>query len=116
VTNYDRGANFEREVVNDLLKMGLYAQRSAGSHGAVDVLAYCAKIGLFIQCKKHGVFPPGERYELFELAKKHGAIPILAHKKVRGRITYLRLAAGDVYDYFSPETLLWRRPSRKILS
>ena len=87
MTNYARGADFEREIRTDLTKNGWYAVRSAGSHGAVDVLAFNRGLALFVQAKRNGAFPPGERKSLLEIATKHGACPVLALRR-KGAIHY----------------------------
>ena len=50
--NYASGANFERLVRSYYEKKGMYCVRSAGSHGAVDCLAWDAIHFYLIQCKK----------------------------------------------------------------
>jgi Holliday junction resolvase len=95
LTNYANGAAFEREVKADLIAKGWAAVRSAGSHGAIDVMAYHRGAALFVQCKRTGIFPPEERAALVHAAHEHGAIPILAHKKLRGIITYLRVVGAS---------------------
>lgn len=84
MTNYQKGANFERKVKADLIAKGWCAVRSAGSHGVLDILAHHKKFALYVQVKTDGAFPPKERRELMRLAKKHGAAPILAVKPARG--------------------------------
>ena len=47
MTNYSRGAAFERRIKKDLEKRGYYAIRSAGSHGLIDIAAFKGDIVLF---------------------------------------------------------------------
>ena len=51
-TNYQRGADQERRTVKKLEEDGYYATRSAGSHGAADVLGWSLdeRPDLLIQC------------------------------------------------------------------
>lgn len=51
--NYIRGAQFERTVLNKLKDIGYDGIRSAGSHTAVDVVAWNKEYGdtYLIQCK-----------------------------------------------------------------
>jgi len=103
VTAYERGADFERKVKDDLMVRSWFAVRSAGSHGKVDILAYHETYALFIQCKKDGAFSPKEKKELLRLAKKHSAVPLLADKHC-GAIRY-RIVNKDrtgFFDHFSP--------------
>lgn len=51
MSNYAKGYRKEREVFNDLTTKGFSCIRSAGSHGAVDVLASCKDYILLIQVK-----------------------------------------------------------------
>ena len=102
MTNYQKGAAFEREVKADLIAKGWCAVRSAGSHGEIDVLAHHKQFALYVQCKKDGVLPTAERKELMRLAEKHGASAILADKRERGFIAYTFLGRnGD--RPFEPE-------------
>lgn len=51
-TNYQLGADRERQVVKELTRRGYFnAQRSAGSHGIFDVYAFKEDHILFIQVK-----------------------------------------------------------------
>ena len=102
MTNYDRGAAFERKVKADLISKGWFAVRSAGSHGAVDVIAHHKSFTLFVQCKSDGVLSLKERKKLQRLAKKHGAAPILADKRERGVIAYIFLGQNGIRP-FEPE-------------
>ncbi len=61
MTNYQRGYEIERKIVNEHRKAGDIAFRSAGSHSPVDVV-YVNKIGIhLLQVKRvkkyrHGMF------------------------------------------------------------
>jgi len=102
MTNYQKGAAFERKVKADLISKGWFAVRSAGSHGAVDIIAHHKSFTLYVQVKLDGAFPPKERRELMRLAEKHGAAAILADKRERGFIAYTFLGRyGD--RPFEPE-------------
>ena len=58
MTNYRRGYVFEQWIVNTLKQEGYDAQRTAGSHGAYDVIAMKVHSIRLIQaktCKKNGL-------------------------------------------------------------
>jgi Holliday junction resolvase len=61
MTNYQRGYEIERKIVNEQRKSGNVAFRSAGSHSPIDV-AYVDKFGVhLLQVKRvkkyhHGMF------------------------------------------------------------
>lgn len=52
-TNYIRGANKERKIVNEAKALGKIAFRSAGSHSPIDCMTidYTSKVIELIQCK-----------------------------------------------------------------
>ena len=52
MTNYSKGASFERRVKKELERLGYYVIRSAGSHGYADLVAFQAhRRPMLIQCK-----------------------------------------------------------------
>lgn len=94
VTNYQRGADFERMVARDLERRGFVTVRSAGSHKPADVVAMIEGETFAIQCKRDGILRPDEWNKFLEWCEKGGAIPILAQKGPRGRgIIYHRLTS-----------------------
>lgn len=99
MSNYSRGADFERAVVKHLEKEGYLAFRCAGSKGnsKVDVIAippisipfsalWQAQVdenhlrGLLIQCKISGAISKFEQKQLSEAAEKYGFCAIIAKK------------------------------------
>lgn len=52
MTNYKRGYETERKIVNELKKKGYLAVRTAGSHSLFDVIAINDKEVLLIQAKR----------------------------------------------------------------
>lgn len=50
-TKYERGRGAEYRVINELKANGYDAVRTAGSHGAADVVAWNEDHVRFIQCK-----------------------------------------------------------------
>lgn len=96
--NYTRGARFERKVAEALTADGYRVMRAAGSHGKADLIAL--KIGqvLLVQCKLSGcgAVRPAEWNELWQLAEEVGAVAVIAHKPLRGRIAYMRLTGPKV--------------------
>jgi len=97
MTNYSRGASFERTVKADLKARNFLVIRAAGSHGIVDLVAFPPMEGTivrepwFIQAKTNGIMSPAERFELYECAASHGAWAVRASRPTRGTIRYERL-------------------------
>ncbi len=93
--NYRSGANFEREVKRLLESKKFYVVRSAGSKGAVDIVAGKNYVFYFIQCKaSHRI--PLHTYETLESASKlAGAIPVIA-KKDKGKVEFFSLRGGKI--------------------
>jgi len=83
VSQYARGAAFERAVRHHLEDDGYDVIRSAGSKGAIDIVAMKPGELLFIQCKISGTVPPSERAEILRVAGLVGAIPVVAWKQPR---------------------------------
>ena len=85
MTNYDRGAAFERMVMADFQKHGYTAIRAAGSHTPADVYAFRkGKPNIFVQCKRNGRLDPFEWNEFLHYCDDSGALPIMAEKPLRG--------------------------------
>jgi len=96
MTNYARGANFERDVKRDLEGRGYLVIRAAGSHGIMDLVAFKARWTdegaiWFIQAKLNGKLSPAERKELFESALSRNAWAVIVSRPKRGAILYQRL-------------------------
>jgi Holliday junction resolvase len=91
--NYRRGAEFERRVADALRLDGYLVYRSAGSHGEADLVALKAGEVLLVQCKLAGPggVRPAEWNVLFNVARHAGAVALIAHKPLRGKIAYARL-------------------------
>lgn len=102
MTNYSRGASFERMVKADLERHGYFAMRSAGSHGIVDIVAIRHLEPWFVQVKLDGYMSPEERRELADLCANVCATPIMASKKKGGGIQYRRLLANDEWEGVKP--------------
>lgn len=81
MTNYSKGAAFERRVKKQLERLGYYVIRSAGSHGYADLAAFQAhRRPLLIQCK-YGSEPDfkEEFHKLRALYNLTNARVVLAH-------------------------------------
>lgn len=92
MTQYNRGANFERAVKLDMERLGYVCIRSAASHGKADLV--CCKAGqqtVFIQCKYSGGLGWQEWNEFFDTCEKGGCVPIMADHPKRGVTAYHRL-------------------------
>lgn len=87
VTNYQRGARFENYIKTLFQENGYYVCRSAGSKGAVDLVAIRRYENfnhtdiLFIQCKRNMRMPKKEKDKLILLSRIFGAIPMLVGKR-----------------------------------
>lgn len=81
MSQYSRGANFERRIMGDYKKRGWDVFRSAGSHGAADVLV--ARYGevIAIQAQIDGYFAPAKRMALLELIDRHKWQGVLAWRE-----------------------------------
>jgi len=99
MSNYRRGADFERTVQDDLEDKGYLVIRAAGSHGIMDLVAFTLRERfappLFIQCKTNGKMSPKERRDLWEVAHICGAVPIKASRPKRGAILFERWYRGS---------------------
>jgi len=92
MSNYARGANFERAVKKDLEGRGYLVMRSAGSHGVTDLVAFGPKYPVwFIQAKIHGTMSPADRKSLYRNAEQCVAWAVRASRPKRGEILYERL-------------------------
>lgn len=102
------GAAFERQAAGVLVGLGWYVTRSAGSHGAADLVAVSpstfrlagdetptASLVLFVQAKLGGPgrVSPAEWNRLLATARHFGGLAIVAHRPARGRIEFLRVHA-----------------------
>lgn len=94
MTNYRRGADFERKVAQALEACGAFVVRSAGSHGPVDLVALwptTMMVAWLIQVKINGTMTPAERAELWRIAGRYHAVPVQASRPGRGKIEYRQL-------------------------
>jgi Holliday junction resolvase len=77
--NYNRGVRFEREVMKEWEAKGYAVLRTAGSHGAFDVIAYHPNRPVeFIQCK---VLQKGSIKEAHTMTKRFVDTPPLRPSK-----------------------------------
>lgn len=78
--NYQKGARFERKIVNDEREKGKIAYRSAGSHSKIDVtiIDIEKKEIKLLQCKKYKKKISGkERQEILDLKKYDGDYKVI---------------------------------------
>lgn len=100
MSNYSRGAAFERVVKADLENDGYLVLRSAGSNGVVDLMAVKPGDILMIQAKLSGTISPLERANLLRTASWVGALPIVAYKhRGTARPFYRWLTGTGPKDY-----------------
>ena len=81
MTNYSRGATFERDVKKDMERHGWLVTRAAGSHGLWDLKAIApGPIVALVQCKRDGRLAIDDRRSLRDIASAFDCIPILSYK------------------------------------
>jgi Holliday junction resolvase len=118
MTQGTAGRRFEWKVRDALRADGYTVIRSAGSKGAVDLVAFkqwteklplysIVSHMLFVQAKRTtGTIPPAERGELIRYATIARAIPVVAYQpKPRKPIAYRRLTGPGPKDWqpWSPD-------------
>lgn len=95
MTNYARGADFERKVQAHLESEGYVTVRSAGSKGAVDVVALKQGETLLVQVKRSNPrLSPADRSTLLRLAHLVGGVPVVAFQPGRGMPVEFRELTG----------------------
>jgi Holliday junction resolvase len=83
MTRYSRGADKERRLMARLETAGWIVYRSAGSHGAADLVALRRECRpLLVQVKgtaagPFAMFGPEDRHDLCQEARFAGALPVL---------------------------------------
>ena len=77
---YTKGISFEYSIKKKLENRGYYVCRSAGSHGAFDLVAIKNGIAWGIQCKASEYVPKTELEKLKEIGRKYGIVPCIAKK------------------------------------
>lgn len=92
VSHYRAGRDLEHEVRHQLEGDGYSVIRSAGSKGAVDLIAIKVGQVLFVQVKRTTAPGPAAWNLLFDLAEMASAIPVLATARPKP-ITYARITA-----------------------
>lgn len=120
LTNYARGANFERRIMADLDLNGYFTMRASGSHGIADVVAIKAGEILLVQCKITGTISPADRVALLDLATRAGAVPLIAYRPSPKKFAYRQLidavARGGTYQPWTLDVidLAARQTTRKV--
>lgn len=99
---YERGRAFEYKMMTYYRRRGYYVTRSAGSHGAADLVAVKKnERPIFIQCKTGTAkVDMDEHNKLFRAALGAGARAIIVSKEVREPIVFkavtgIALKTGD---------------------
>ena len=91
MTNYSKGANFERSICADLTQRGALCVRAAGSHGIADVIAIWPNgPAWLIQAKTNGKMSGADMRELGRTAHAYGMVPVKASRPKRGKLLYER--------------------------
>jgi len=84
MNSYQKGRTLEYAVIHKLKREGYrFFIRSAGSKGAIDVLASNGMEILAIQAKKNGYLTEKEKNRLLAAAEAFKAKPCLAYKKAK---------------------------------
>jgi Holliday junction resolvase len=91
-TGYRLGRDLEYRVKQLLELDGYWVMRAAASKGTADLAAIKPGQVLLVQCKRSGALPPAEWNELYDLAARLGAVPLMARRGARGT-QLLRLTA-----------------------
>lgn len=91
MTNYRRGADFERAVVKDLERLGFDCVRSAGSHRPADIWAERGDTQWKVQCKTDGRLSEVEAEALKSLADRTNSEAWLAFRPGKRGIEYRAL-------------------------
>lgn len=76
MSQYSKGANFERRVKKHFEDDGWYVIRAAGSKGLFDLICFKAGMIFAIQVKLDGVLSRNEREQMAEWGRSH-LIPVL---------------------------------------
>jgi Holliday junction resolvase len=95
VTAYQRGIRREQQVMEQLRAEGYLVMRAPGSHGQPDVVAVKPHQVLAIQVKT-GNAQLGHAWwnELYAVALRAGAVPIVADFPKRGALARMRRITG----------------------
>lgn len=100
-TQYQRGADFERKVRDELMHDmdAAYVVRSAGSRGIVDLVAFFPLLRLvpevwLVQCKRDGKLSAEDRELLLSLAAETGCRAVLAKIPTDGGVEFEVLEDG----------------------
>lgn len=99
MTQYRRGADFERTVKRLLETNGYDCIRSAGSRSPVDVVAFKPGQVVMVQAKLDGRCAPAERAELVRVAGLVGAVPVLAYRITRQGTRFRRLLGTGAAEW-----------------
>lgn len=87
-----RGDYHELRTRDDLEAHGWQVTRAAGSLGIADLIALKAgNPPLLVSCKLGGKIGPAERLQLWRVAQRAGAVPLVAWRPMRGVIGYRKL-------------------------
>ena len=82
MSQYARGANFERKVKELWEDRGYFVVRSAGSKGPVDLVAIAYEYRpILIQCKLTGMITAAEKKRLRELGEDYNCDTVIAYRK-----------------------------------
>jgi Holliday junction resolvase len=99
MTQYSRGADFERKVKLDLATHAWSVTRAAGSHGMWDLVAVSpGPTVVYIQCKRDAKLSKEDRTNLITHCLAFNCVPVLAYKDGKD-IKYLELFLGAPMEW-----------------
>jgi Holliday junction resolvase len=99
MTQYSRGADFERKTKKGLELRGWSVTRAAGSHGMWDLVAVSpGPMVAYVQCKRDAKLSKEDRLNLITHCLAFNCVPILAFKDGKD-IKYLELFDGPPMEW-----------------
>lgn len=111
---YAQGKRLEYKVINELRALGFVTMRSAGSKGAVDVIALRPGELLLVQVKRTTPPGPAAWNALFDMASWVSGVPILATCLPYRAIAYERLVFRKPFPRPSPRARPPLEPSGRV--
>jgi Holliday junction resolvase len=102
--NRAAGDRFEYRVRDTLVSQGWVVSRSAGSQGAMDLVALKAgRAPLLVSCKTNGRIDPWERQRLLGVAEQAGAMPVVVWRVRPGVMAMDRLTPSGARVHVAEE-------------
>lgn len=90
-TAYARGRSFEYRTRDYLTKLGYVVCRSPQSRSPYDLIAVGKHVVMLVQCKVDGRLDPKEWNELYAMAHRVNAVPVLVDKDKKRRLGFWQM-------------------------